>query len=435
MALRQLILVPVLLKSWGPDLYGQWLVVTAIPSFLAMSNLGLGTSAQMRISIDMAGGRKTEVTRVMTTAIIMISAIGVLVSSLVFTVVPYFYRTDLQKVHIEHLGLVLLFLVLSLFLKMLAQPISGFWTGVGRPSFSGHAGNLCSVVELLLSVCVPLAGGSAFVMALSLLSANLLWLGWFVAKSVPVMKKHGMTFSRPDWSVAKDMAVSGLGHQIGPLWQAILFQGSIILANSALGPLGAATWGSLRFLTRSGNQVLELVSQTLGPEFQLALGQNAIEKLRKFFAMGLIASVFFSSAMAIGIVALGPWFFGYWAQGTLPVSLWAWLLMAFALIPFSGWWLAGEFQRAINRPWLLNLWGIAAAVISVGVMWCLRGQGLVGFAIGSLVFEILMVAFIVPISLRFLQLSLISFIGLGTSEILSNVQKSFRSRRLNPNDA
>lgn len=41
----QLVGVPILLYSWGAQLYGEWLILSAIPAYLSMSDLGFSQSA------------------------------------------------------------------------------------------------------------------------------------------------------------------------------------------------------------------------------------------------------------------------------------------------------------------------------------------------------------------------------------------------------
>ena len=41
----QLAGVPILLRAWGMQLYGEWLILAAIPTYLSMADLGFSQSA------------------------------------------------------------------------------------------------------------------------------------------------------------------------------------------------------------------------------------------------------------------------------------------------------------------------------------------------------------------------------------------------------
>lgn len=423
-ALRQILLVPILIRTWGADLYGQWLVVTAIPTFLAMSNLGLGTSAQIRIAIDTAAGRKQDVSTVMVTAIAMILIIAAIVSFLVLTLIPWLYEADFKKVHITQVHLVLLFLILSLFVRMLAQPMSGLWTGSGMPSTAENATNICSFAELICSFVVPFGGGGPFELALFLLITNIFWLVWFASKSLRLMCEQGISRSMPNWKMGRALTISGIGYQLGSLWQAILFQGSIVLANSILGPVGAATWGSLRVLTRFGNQALELVSQTLGPEFQLAVGNGDLQRQRRLCSLGFVISLVISTLTASCVIIVAPYLFPLWAGGGIKdVSLFVWAALAGALIPFSLWWIAGEYQRSIGQPWLYNIWGVVSSVVAVGVMLILQKYGLLALSLGSFAFDIMMAIFIIPLTLKKLHMGFMDTLRIGIADMSLYIKK------------
>src|SRR5579875_3102638 len=54
----QLVQVPVFLHFWSVPLYGDWLVVNAIPSYLGFSNIGFGSVAGNEMTMLM--GRKDQ---------------------------------------------------------------------------------------------------------------------------------------------------------------------------------------------------------------------------------------------------------------------------------------------------------------------------------------------------------------------------------------
>lgn len=55
-AVMQLAMVPILATAWGLEVYGQWLLLTTIPIFLAASDFGFGTAAGNRLTAEVAKG-------------------------------------------------------------------------------------------------------------------------------------------------------------------------------------------------------------------------------------------------------------------------------------------------------------------------------------------------------------------------------------------
>lgn len=404
--LRQLLLIPIMLRAWGVEYYGAWLVLSAIPSFLTLSNLGLGTSACMKIAVDVAAGRGEEAWEALVTSLWIIFAIGLIAVIGAFGWIHWWHSNQLDAGLIENPPLVLTILVANLFVSMLNEPMLGWWNGVGKPSVGIHLLNIASLGNLVLSVAIPLLGGRALLLSSMILLWSLLWLAGFSIKSYGLIRESALASrrnTRPNWQLGKRLAGTGIGHELSPLWQAVLFQGSLVLANSFLGPAGAALWGTLRTATRSGNQAMELISQSMGPEFQLALGENDRVKLRRLHSVGLVSGLLLSLFMASVLLVLGPYVFGLWTHHAFTVPQSVWWVMSLSLIPFALWWVSGEFQRSINQPWFLNIWALFAAALSVGCMAVGGRFGIISFAVGALVFEVCMAGIALPRSLRLLD--------------------------------
>lgn len=59
----QLLLVPVLALHWGIEIYGTWVLLSTIPSFLSASDLGFATAAGTRMTMLASRGENEEVFR------------------------------------------------------------------------------------------------------------------------------------------------------------------------------------------------------------------------------------------------------------------------------------------------------------------------------------------------------------------------------------
>jgi len=55
-ALVQLVSVPVFLRFWGAHLYGEWMVLSAIPTYLSLSDTGFGSVAGDDMTMRVARG-------------------------------------------------------------------------------------------------------------------------------------------------------------------------------------------------------------------------------------------------------------------------------------------------------------------------------------------------------------------------------------------
>src|ERR1700742_3967274 len=56
----QLVSVPALLTFWGTQKYGEWLILSSIPVYLSMSDLGFGSVAANEMAMQVAAGKKHD---------------------------------------------------------------------------------------------------------------------------------------------------------------------------------------------------------------------------------------------------------------------------------------------------------------------------------------------------------------------------------------
>ena len=414
MAFRQILLVPLMLSHWGASYFGAWLIVSSIPSFLAMSNPGLGTSAAGRIANRSGDGNLVGNRITLVTASVMIAAVfGLVTAGLGVWCLIRGTETSVM----EHEGLVVFMLMATLFVRMLAQPFHGCWVSIGRASTSLQLSNVYFVVDLVVCALVPMLGGRAELMTAVGLGWSALWLVSYLILTMRVQPGL-LKPTAPTLEEARFLLGRGIGHQMGPLWQAMLFQGSILIAAHLFGSVGSALWGALRVVNRAGNQALELVSQSVGPEFQINRAKDDLASNRKLHAKAVLVSVLISTSMATGLMVAGSYLFTRWTHGTFEVPPIVWYVMPAGLVPFSLWWVSGEYQRSMNQPWALNAVGTLAAAVSLITTWAVSGTGIASLAWGSLVFELIMACFVLRRTLRLL--------GQTLSEFSSDLGDAFR---------
>ena len=96
---NQLILVPVYIKFWGPHLYGEWLILSAAPSVIAMAgDLGFGTVAANEMNLSVAKGNKSQALKVFQNAWLLITSFSILSLILASTAVNFFSIDNLLNI-------------------------------------------------------------------------------------------------------------------------------------------------------------------------------------------------------------------------------------------------------------------------------------------------------------------------------------------------
>src|SRR6202012_3777462 len=90
-SLIQLIQVPVFLHFWSLPLYGEWIAINAIPSYLSFSNIGFGTVAGNEMTMLMGRDDKESALRIFQSCwwlISLVCALTILVFAALLFMLP-----------------------------------------------------------------------------------------------------------------------------------------------------------------------------------------------------------------------------------------------------------------------------------------------------------------------------------------------------------
>ena len=93
--LVQLINVPVMLRLWGPELYGEWLMLSAIPTYLMLSDLGFGNVAGSAMTMRVHAGDRAGARTVFQSTMALVGVTSTLLAAVVIGLV---FLLPLQRI-------------------------------------------------------------------------------------------------------------------------------------------------------------------------------------------------------------------------------------------------------------------------------------------------------------------------------------------------
>src|ERR1700722_13658547 len=97
-AFVQLVTVPVFLRVWGAERYGEWILLSAIPSYLSMTDMGFGNAAGNEMTMDVASGNRQRALQTFQSTGALIVTASLLALAAVLTAVRVFPAGDLLHV-------------------------------------------------------------------------------------------------------------------------------------------------------------------------------------------------------------------------------------------------------------------------------------------------------------------------------------------------
>jgi len=398
--LEQLLLVPFFISAWGPEYYGEWLTLTIIPSMLAFSDLGFGSSAANKFLLRYAAGDKQDAANTAKSGFVTLSAVvifSIILSIITLVVLDYFKIFDKSLIKRDDALWAVSFLMIARIICFYQQLYEAFYRAARRAALSINLQTIYSGLNILAGLLVLILGKGIVLFAFTNLVVALLFNPVYIVKAKKILglnKTHqGHIFK----SEIKDIAANGFGYLLQPIWQAIYFQGTTFAVRLALGPLAVTVFNTVRTLTRSVNQAFSLVIASTYPEFQFEIGAGNMEKARKIFRITFEMVLLLAVGGIVFLYTLGPWFYELWTNKALnpPPAMWNIFILGIAFN--AVWWTAIIIFQAYNQPYKFTLASTLAAIVSVICSYFLsHAIGLTGAAIGSFVLDFILAFYVLP---------------------------------------
>ena len=306
--LIQLASVPVLLAAWGVATYGEWLILSAIPLYVALSDLGFSAAAGNSMTMLEANGRRVEVIRlgrqlwslvlVMTGAAILIAvAIGVLLGGI--------FRPD-SAIPASEVRLVLTALFAQVAVANLSFVLDAWYRTARRYPLGvtlRQIGRLIEFGSLLVAVLLGAQPGGAAVAFLAGSIAGLA-LSWVALRRV--VPWSTFRIERPDRTVFRSLLSPGLAFLAFPLSNAMSIQGLTLVVGATLGSSAVVVFTTTRTMTRVALQVMSSVNLSTWPELSRSIGSGHLDEARMIQRRAVQLSLMFSAALAIILAIIGP---------------------------------------------------------------------------------------------------------------------------------
>jgi O-antigen/teichoic acid export membrane protein len=421
-AVMQLVSVPVLLHAWGPQQYGEWLILFAIPAYLSMGDLGFSQSAANDMTARVARGDGAGAVRVFKSLVVLVCGIAVTGAIFVALVVPLLPLVD--WLHLREMD------------DATAQSILGLFSAAvlaALPDGVSHAGFRASgdyALHVFLSATARLfqfsavwitagvGGGPVAAAFLFCLVRVVMTLG------IAALMLRREAWLRLGWRTSTRASLSSLlpaalANLATPLAQVLSLQGMVIVVGSVLGPLSVVVFSTLRTLTRLSLQLVLAVAHSIEPELASAYGADNRALMKTLFLHALRSGFWLALAAVIGLAAFGGTILEKWTNGAVQVHPWlfGWLLASAVASVF--WYDALIALKAANRHLRVAVTYALASALALGaaavVLQWTGDLGAAGFCL--LLLDVITACFTMTAAGRLL--------GISTARLLAGAMDPF----------
>lgn len=403
----QIINVPVFLHSWGAEIYGEWLILIALPTYLLLSDLGFGSVAGNEMTMQVAGGKREcalatyQSTRLL---VILLSAVIAGAAVLVLWLAPIAVWLHITHISPRDAHVIILLLVAQVLLHLQNNLTIGVFRCEGLYAFGTCCLNLASLAEALTVTAVVLAGGSPLHAALAYCLAK-------AATTIVLMillrlriDWIGLGFSKSSLKIARSLSGPAFAFMAFPLGTAINMQGIVIVIGLLCNPVSVVVFSTLRTLTRFGIQFVGLVSNTVWPELSLAFGHHELAHARWLHRRTCQLTLWLALVTVGGLTLSGPVIYPIWVSDRVPMDYVVFYLMLLIVIANSFWSASSVASVSCNAHRRIATVYLAGSLASIALSIILIPRlGLSAPALCLLVVDILMILVVVRHSVELLD--------------------------------
>ncbi len=429
----QLVQVPFFLHFWSEPVFGEWLIVNSIPSYLSFSNIGFGNVAGNEMTMAEARGDREMSLRVFQSCWWLIVSVMCMVAVLVATAVALVPMAKLLNVHTisDHdTRWMIAFLGCAVLLGQLEQLLQSAYRCVGRypyGSFIKSSMSLGAFAAMLIPVGLGYGPRTTAMVFAGANVAGTVLLGILVRRDIPWIR-FGFKYAR--LAEIRRLAPSAFAFMGFPVGNALNLQGTLQAVSYALGPVAVVVFATARTVSRVALQMVQMINSTFEPEFSRSFAQKDSALIRTLHRracqMALIISFGIVLLMAIG----GPVFLHHWTQGKVPPSRPLLSILLAVVVLYSLWSTSSGVMYATNQHRRLAAMYLGATGVTVLITFAAaRHFGLYGAAASLLMSEALMNLYVLPASLRIAHDTLPAFLR-GLFDVPPSLHPQALLRRL-----
>jgi len=400
---EQLLLVPILLGAWSVELFGEWVLLAAIPTYFLLSDLGFVTSGSNELarrseleSEDSVRDFFADYTASFMRWSVLVFAVIVALAWLV----PFHGWLGIEKLSETQTNLVFTLLVADALVSM-----------NGLALLAGLRARRLLHVGLLLR-----AGSSIAILSLVMIGVTWFDAGPVEAAAIQVCVRlvefavHLVILKRQRLTVPfsplhrnrepmRPFVITGLEYMLFPMGEAMLLQGMTLLVGVFTTPVVVAAFATHRTLSRLTAQVLLVAVNPVRAEAGLMQGEANRHELARVVISASRLTLWASLILVAILLAFGGWIFATWTHGRVSFDAALLAVLACATVIEGVWRVPSSVRLGTNRHRPLatgflfsSLLGLASAAVLV------FPAGIVGMAWGMVIAQLAMCLITIPLT-------------------------------------
>ena len=384
----QLASLPIYLHYWGVSKYGVWIILSAIPTYLSLADMGIIPTAGNKMTIALGNNNTKEANRVFQSAFLFIIITCISIFIILIPIILYIPINDIKNTFDYRVALgVLCFGVLISINMGLVEAV---FRSTGRYAQGTFFINLSRLVEWGGSIIGIVIFDSFSAVAIGAILVRLISL--FLLSKIAMSGIKGVHYGFKESSISelKIMVKPALSFTLMPLASSLSLQGVIILIGQMLGTTAVAQFSTYRTLARVTVQFNSTLSWALWPEFSRIYGVGGVTAVKVIFKKssryGLIMAILTSILLYVG----SPYLIKFWTNGEIKFDPFLMLTLCVYSAFGGAVHIPKAFLLSINKHNKLAILSVINSIFLI-VLSMVIGKifGIYGFGISILISEII----------------------------------------------
>lgn len=375
LVVMQLVSVPILTRQLGVPLYGEWLVLSAVPAYLALSDLGFVGAASNDMTAAMARGERQlarDVLRTVWALLTVLSLLLLLTAVVATSAIDLQALLHLQRVTGDEARTTVLLLVGWTLLVVQNSVLEACWRAQGRYATGTALSATFRFIDFVAAVTAALFTAELEAIAAGQLATRLATLAMNYV--LVTRANHELTLGLRGVSTrhARRLTSPALSYMLFPIGNAIALQGMVLVVGVTLGAVAVVVVTATRTLANLLKQLLQLPGHATWPELTRALSHG--DQVTALRLSGVLRDLAVWTGAALPLLVLAaPSVIAVWAGESARPTFG--FVAALACVTWLEclWWSLSLAPLSVNRHQQLAaayavscVSGVAVAVVTVG---------------------------------------------------------------------
>lgn len=385
----------------GKEQYGLWMAVSALLTWAALADFGLGRGVQNHLSEAYGKEDREAAARYVSTALVVLTAIAVafaVVMVPLLFVIPWTRVLNVTDPALAGKARIVVAAVMAVFLanfplSLVPTIYSAHQRGYVANLF-GIVGSVLSLGALLVIVKVraPMpwliltAGGIGVVMTM----VNMVW----IMREMPWLRPRMSLFTRATLRSLAGVSVPMLLYQLGGL---VINETQTILIAHRIGLSGVTDYSILMRVFILPALLVGMIDGPLIPAFREAYVRGDHDWLRSAFWRITKLKMLIALGAAVGYLLLGNFAVKLLSGKAVSFDWRVWA--ACGVLQFVAIWNVSfnDLMIAINRLWILVVGILFNGIVTLSLTWAFSARwGILGVILASPVYSLVVTAWLFP---------------------------------------